>query len=86
MGEAASNAVEHAGHRAQHQVDVAVTARITGVGLRLVVADNGSWRPPAAEPGYRGHGISLMKALVDTVDITTNDRGTTVDMVKELHA
>jgi PAS domain S-box-containing protein len=86
VGEAASNAVEHAGHRASHPVDLAMTARITGVGLRLVVADNGCWRPPAAEPGYRGHGISLMKALVDTVDIKATDHGTTVDLLKELHA
>jgi anti-sigma regulatory factor (Ser/Thr protein kinase) len=87
VGEAASNAVEHAVRGAARDVIVEVTARATNTGLALTVRDNGRWhaRPPTA-PGQRGHGSRLMRALVDTVTITPTPQGTTVEMRKELHS
>ena len=85
VGEAAANATEHATHKATHQVELTVTARLTKQGLALTVTDNGSWLEPARE-ATRGHGIAVMNALVDTVEITSTGHGTTVDMLKELHA
>ena len=83
VGEAAANATEHATHEATHQVELTVTARLTKEGLALTVTDDGSWLEPSCEAN-RGHGIALMKALVDTVEITSTGNGTTVDMLKEL--
>jgi anti-sigma regulatory factor (Ser/Thr protein kinase) len=84
VGEAASNAVEHAVRGATR--DVEVTARATATGLALTIKDNGRWHLPASNaPGQRGHGSRLMRALVDTVTITPTPQGTTVEMRKELH-
>jgi anti-sigma regulatory factor (Ser/Thr protein kinase) len=84
VGEAASNAVEHAVRGVTRDVVVEVTARATTTGLALTVRDNGRWRARPA-PGQRGHGSRLMRALVDTVTITPSPQGTTVEMRKELH-
>ena len=86
VGEAASNAVEHAVRGATRDVEVEVTARATATGLALTIKDNGRWHLPASNaPGQRGHGSRLMRALVDTVTITPTPQGTMVEMRKELH-
>lgn len=85
VGEAASNAVEHATRDARHDVELEVSARATSTGLAVTVKDNGRWRAPPKRPGTRGHGSKLMTALVDTVTITPTPNGTTVEMRKELH-
>jgi anti-sigma regulatory factor (Ser/Thr protein kinase) len=85
VGEAASNAVEHAVRGAAGNVEVEVTAWATNTGLALTVKDNGRWHaPPRGAPTQRGHGSRLMSALVDTVTITPTPQGTTVEMRKEL--
>jgi anti-sigma regulatory factor (Ser/Thr protein kinase) len=84
VGEAVSNAVEHATRDASHAVDVVVSAKATRSGVALTVADNGRWRTPRRLPGNRGHGRKLMSALVDTITITPSPQGTTVEMHKEL--
>jgi PAS domain S-box-containing protein len=86
VGEAAANATEHATQDVKHQVELTVTARLTKAGLALTVADDGHWHEPSGSQANRGHGIALMNALVDTVEITSTGHGTTVDMLKELHA
>jgi anti-sigma regulatory factor (Ser/Thr protein kinase) len=87
VGEAASNAVEHAVHGAARDVIVEVTAHATNTGLALTVKDNGRWHEhPRSAPSQRGHGSRLMKALVDAVTITPTPQGTTVEMRKELHS
>lgn len=84
IGEAATNAAEHADNGAGRTVQITVQAHLIGESLRFTVSDNGSWKTPAASDGHRGHGIRLMKALVDGVDVTTTSEGTTVQMCKEL--
>lgn len=84
VGEAASNAAEHAGADAARNVTLSVEARICGEGLRLTVSDNGRWRTPPTDPGHRGHGLRLINALVDVADLTIAEHGTTVEMLKEL--
>ena len=87
VGEAASNAVEHAVRGAARDVVVEVIAKATNTGLALTVRDNGAWQArPATAPGQRGHGSRLMRALVDTVTITPTPQGTTVEMHKELRS
>ena len=84
VGEAASNAVEHAVRGTAGDVEVEVTARATTTGLALTVSDNGRWHAPQRST-QRGHGSRLMNALVDTVTVTPTPQGTTVEMRKELH-
>ena len=87
VGEAASNAVEHAVRGTARNVQLEITARATKTGLALTVKDNGRWHAPSRTvPGHRGHGRRLMSALVDTLTITPSPRGTTVEMHKELHS
>jgi anti-sigma regulatory factor (Ser/Thr protein kinase) len=90
VGEAASNAVEHAVRGVAGDVELEVTARATTTGLALTVKDNGRWHAPlqsqrSERSTHRGHGSRLMSALVDTVTITPTPQGTTVEMRKELH-
>lgn len=85
VGEAAANAVEHAGEGVR-SVELEVTARATHTWLALTVKDNGRWHAPQPNArGRRGHGSRLMSALVDHVTITPTPHGTTVEMRKELH-
>jgi anti-sigma regulatory factor (Ser/Thr protein kinase) len=84
VGEAVSNAVEHAVRGTAGDVEVEVTARATTTGLALTVKDNGRWYAPRRS-AQRGHGSRLMNAPVDTVTITPTPQGTTVEMRKELH-
>ncbi len=84
VGEAASNAAEHAHDRAEHKVELTVTAAATDDGVRLAVCDDGCWKPPPESPGNRGHGLRVIAALVDTVHLSATQSGTTVEMTKEL--
>lgn len=84
VGEAASNATEHAAAGAGHPVDLTVSATAADGRLRFTVSDNGCWKPPPDLPGNRGHGIRLITALVDDVELITTQQGTTVNMVKEV--
>lgn len=84
IGEAATNAAEHAHDGTGRALQITLQAHLIGDSLRFTVSDNGCWKPPVASAGHRGHGIRLMKALVDGVDVTTTAEGTTVEMLKEL--
>jgi PAS domain S-box-containing protein len=79
-GEACANAVEH-GHRHTPGRQVRLHAAATASQLRLTVTDTGRWKAsqPAANP-HRGHGIPLMRALMQQVTIEPGATGTTVDM------
>jgi anti-sigma regulatory factor (Ser/Thr protein kinase) len=87
VGEAAANAFEHApaGHGdGDAPVRISVDVRVTQATLHVRVTDTGSWRPAHDGPETRGHGIPFMHALMDEVDISTTEHGTTVTMTKEL--
>ena len=79
-GEACANAIEH-GHRDAPGQHVRLRAEATVTRLRLTVTDTGRWRaaPAAADP-LRGHGIALMRALMQQVSIESGGAGTTVAM------
>jgi anti-sigma regulatory factor (Ser/Thr protein kinase) len=84
VGEASANAAEHAVVGATRPVTLAVTAAMSGNRLLLTVTDDGRWRPATEPHGHRGHGMNLINALVDSVELTATDGGTTVQMLKEL--
>lgn len=84
VGEATANSTEHAVAGSPGPVEITLEGQFSASALRLTVSDNGCWKPAAASPRHRGHGLLLMRALVDSVDVTTGPYGTNVTMVKEL--
>jgi serine/threonine-protein kinase RsbW len=85
VGEALSNAAEHAYIAAPGNGSVDVEAHfdaVCGV-LTVVVEDRGRWRrrdPEAAPRRVRGRGIRLMRALADDTSIHTTTEGTRVSL------
>ncbi|MET0236926.1 MAG: ATP-binding protein [Kibdelosporangium sp.] len=81
VDEAVANAVEHAYTGPGDQpgaVTVFAGRLVPGDAVRVVVSDVGHWRPPLADTGFRGRGVSMMKALADHFDLHHNENGTTV--------
>jgi anti-sigma regulatory factor (Ser/Thr protein kinase) len=70
-GEAASNAVEHAG-TSSFELDASIHSRV----LELEVRDHGRWRPPRG--AGRGRGMHIMEHVAYSVEIRRTDSGTTV--------
>jgi PAS domain S-box-containing protein len=77
--EACSNAIEHG--YGFGEGSFTIDAHMDNGKVVLEVADRGSWidRPEGTLP-HRGRGIALMKALMDAVQLTHEDGGTTVRM------
>jgi len=78
--EACANAVEHAYGLADATFHLAAVH--DGPAIEIVVRDRGQWRPPRGE--NRGRGMALMRALVDDVEVTRHDGGTTVRLLRRL--
>jgi anti-sigma regulatory factor (Ser/Thr protein kinase) len=79
-GEAATNAIEHAGAGGETPFDV--SGQIEARDVHITVRDYGAWRAP--REGDQGRGLSLMRALMDTVDVTPTPEGTTVRLERTL--
>jgi PAS domain S-box-containing protein len=79
-GEAATNAIEHAGAGTQGRFEV--EGRLRKGEVEIVVRDFGSWRPHREDD--QGRGLSLMHALMDGVDVTPSPEGTEVHMRRAL--
>ena len=77
-GELCANAVEHAYPPGSDAAVEVALAREPGGVLTLVVRDRGRWRPPPADPGDRGRGLGIVRALMHTVDVDQGADGTTV--------
>jgi PAS domain S-box-containing protein len=77
-GEAATNAIEHAGAGEPFEI----SGELDGPSVKIEVRDYGAWRSP--REGDRGRGLSLMRALMDTVDVVPSPEGTTVRMERTL--
>ncbi|MFJ8691721.1 SpoIIE family protein phosphatase [Streptomyces roseolilacinus] len=79
-GEACANAIEH-GHRHDPGGHVRLRAEVSADDLRLTVVDTGRWKTPRPEANaHRGRGITLMRAMMQHVTVTTGADGTTVQM------
>jgi hypothetical protein len=80
--EAVANVVDHA-YAPGVDGQVVLTATLVPDGrerrVRIVVQDNGRWRSPPADPGYRGRGLQMVRSCMDVVDIrpSTDSRGGT---------
>jgi anti-sigma regulatory factor (Ser/Thr protein kinase) len=74
VGEAVSNAIEHARNPTRPCIDL--TVEVAGGGVTVVVRDYGEWRPgPSGQ--HRGRGLAMLSALADAT-VTSGRSGTTV--------
>lgn len=84
-GEALANGIEH-GCGSDGEGTVRLRAAFepaTGL-LEIVVSDDGAWREPQADTGDRGRGFTIMRALMDRVDVEAGPAGTRVTMSRRL--
>ena len=81
-GEAISNAIEHPLNASFSLVGLTAVHEL-GV-VTISVRDFGAWQHERqrAEGGY---GFTLMRSLMDTVDVLHDNEGTTVSMTRKLH-
>lgn len=80
VSELAANAIEHA-YPEGSDGEIRVGAELTGAGLRITVADDGTWRP-AEEDGpdddEGGFGLAVVRDLCDALIVEPGPAGTTV--------
>jgi anti-sigma regulatory factor (Ser/Thr protein kinase) len=85
-GEAIANAIEHGHHSSPGEL-VRLRAVSAAGQVRLTISDSGRWLPSApGDRSLRGHGIALMKALMQQVTIEPGPTGTTVNMYLRIGA
>jgi serine/threonine-protein kinase RsbW len=76
VNEAVANVVDHAYGSGSGSVDLRF--RTDGRTVCLDITDHGIWRPPAPSRNGRGHGVRVMRGVVDSVSIEHDERGTRV--------
>jgi serine phosphatase RsbU (regulator of sigma subunit)/integral membrane sensor domain MASE1/anti-sigma regulatory factor (Ser/Thr protein kinase) len=79
-GEACANAIEHAYQPGDAQFRVEATSDHDTI--HITVSDHGRWREPRGE--HRGHGLLLMRELMDDVEIDHTNHGTTVHLSRSI--
>ena len=79
-GEAATNAIEHAGMSGDSRFELSGSRN--GSEVEIAVRDQGSWREE--RPGDHGRGLDLMRTLMDTVAVEPGSGGTTVSLRRRL--
>jgi anti-anti-sigma factor len=82
-GEACANAIEHAHARPDSTIDV--RGQLVGGEVVLRIRDHGTWRP-APPQSERGHGLRLMRVLMDGFEIRSGEDGTRVELRRSLTA
>jgi serine/threonine-protein kinase RsbW len=81
VNEAVANAVEHSG---LSDTDlIGVHGDICGDRIHIEVRNRGGWKQPGHDSS-RGHGLQIMRAVMDTVDVASIDDVTTVVLDRSL--
>jgi PAS domain S-box-containing protein len=80
--EACANAVEHA-YRRGPAAPIRVSLSRDATAVRIDIVDEGAWRRDGEDAG-RGHGMSLMRALMDEIEVRPSDEGTVVTMKRRI--
>ncbi len=86
VNEAAANAIEHAypgGPAGGDAGLLRVRGSSAGGVVDLVVSDGGRWRPSQSEDA-RGRGFTIMKAVMDHVEVVRTEAGTSVALRRAL--
>jgi GAF domain-containing protein/anti-sigma regulatory factor (Ser/Thr protein kinase) len=76
--EAVANAVEHA-HRDRNDEMIEVRAELREGEVTVEVRDHGTWRD-SPSGSNRGRGLTVMRSLMDEVDVQRSDDGTQIRM------
>jgi anti-sigma regulatory factor (Ser/Thr protein kinase) len=63
---------------------VRIEAENDGARVHVRIIDKGSWKPARAEPGVRGRGLLLIRAVSDWLEMDCTPSGTTVNMIFHL--
>ncbi|MFI2476742.1 SpoIIE family protein phosphatase [Nocardia xishanensis] len=85
--EACSNSIEHAYRNGAAATErVRLSAECDTERVVIEVTDTGTWKPRSADPGHRGRGIDMMRALTEELEIDHNGQGTRVRMSVTLPA
>jgi anti-anti-sigma factor len=82
--EAVTNSIEHAYAGLPGVVRVDATLARDGT-IRVTIGDDGRWKPPLVNPGFRGRGIMMMREFSDTFRLDISTDGTSVTLAKALH-
>jgi anti-sigma regulatory factor (Ser/Thr protein kinase) len=77
--EALANVVDHA-YPGGSGVATVKAERSAPDELLVSVSDRGHWRKPPADPGRRGHGLTIIARLAKHVEVRRGEGGTTVAM------
>jgi PAS domain S-box-containing protein len=85
VNEACANSIEH-GYRDRKPGIVRVEGENDGAQIHLKITDSGSWKTAPADPGVRGRGLVLIRAVSDWLEMECTPSGTTVDMTFNLSA
>jgi PAS domain S-box-containing protein len=85
VNEAVANSIEH-GYQGRKLGKVRVNGENDGARVDLKIIDKGTWRPVAADPGVRGRGLLLIRAVSDWLELDCTPKGTTVSMSFSLTA
>jgi PAS domain S-box-containing protein len=85
VNEACANSIEHA-YRGQDRGNMRVEAETSSSQVRVRIVDYGSWKAPSADPGLRGRGLVLIKAVSERVELHRSESGTTVEITFGLPA
>jgi serine phosphatase RsbU (regulator of sigma subunit)/anti-sigma regulatory factor (Ser/Thr protein kinase) len=80
VSEAAGNAIEHA--YGASEATFTVRCEQEGRRVTITVRDLGRWR--TTRPPGGGRGLEIMRAVLDSVEIASDEKGTLVTMTKEL--
>ncbi|WP_243871237.1 SpoIIE family protein phosphatase [Amycolatopsis viridis] len=81
VDEACTNSIEH-GYGGRGDGMLTLTATAGDGSVEIVITDDGTWRPPPADPGIRGRGVGLMQALMTEVEITPGENGSRVRLTR----
>ena len=79
VNEAVANSIEH-GYQGRKLGKVRLKGDNDGSRIRIKIIDKGSWKPAATDPGVRGRGLLLIRAVSDRLEMDCTPKGTTVDM------
>jgi PAS domain S-box-containing protein len=85
VNEACANSIEHA-YRGHKPGKVRVECENDGARVHVKIIDKGSWKPAPANPGVRGRGLLLIRAVSHWLEMECTESGTTVDMSFNLPA
>lgn len=80
--EACANVIVHATHATTD--DFEVTGTRSNGEISVVVRDHGRWRDPDPARDSGGYGLKLMEALMDDVQVTTEETGTEVRLRRRI--